>query len=540
MSLRIGELAKRAGISVRALHHYDALGLLRPGERSEGGYRLYGQADVMRLHTILTLKSFGCSLDEIRRALELGQAALPDILARQMAALDEAASRALTLRERMARILARMERHEATGMEDWLEALGMMHVLRGYLTEDELARLRRAGGRRGWREVAARVEAALAAGVAPDAPEGRELAGLVREMAREASGGDPVLAVKLRGMVRREERLRESAGFSPASLDWLDAALAAAGRESGPDAGRDAAGKSDALPVAAGNGPTAAGPTGTALGVATLRAAHQLLDDPPVFVDPLALAMVGPGREAAIRNDPARFDAGPLRGLRASVAVRSRFAEDAWARARARGLGQYVILGAGYDTFACRTPDRESRLFEVDHPATQARKRARLAEAGLQAPPNCAFVAVDFTVDSLAEALAAAGFAREEPAFFSWLGVTMYLPEATVYATVAGLSALAPGTELVFDYPVSPELLSPAERGGREAVMARAAKKGEPWRSAFEPATLAGRLAALGFSIAEDLGGPELSARYLAGRRDGLRKSGVTRLARVRRASRAG
>ncbi len=532
MSLRIGELAKRAGISVRALHHYDALGLLRPGERSEGGYRLYGQADVMRLHTILTLKSFGCSLDEIRRALELGQAALPGILARQMAALDEAASRALTLRERMARILARMERHEATGMEDWLEALGMMHVLRGYLTEDELARLRRAGGRRGWREVAARVEAALAAGVAPQAPEGRDLAGLVRDMAREAIGGDAVLAVKLRAMIRREERVRESAGFSLASLDWLDAALAASGREAGP--------AREAPPASAENAASPAGPTGTALGVATLRAAHQLLDDPPVFVDGLALAMVGPGREAAIRNDPARFDAGPLRGLRASVAVRSRFAEDAWARARARGLGQYVILGAGYDTFACRTPDRESRLFEVDHPATQAKKRARLAEAGLQAPPNCAFVAVDFTVDSLAEALAAAGFAREEPAFFSWLGVTMYLPEATVYATVAGLAALAPGTELVFDYPVSPELLSPAERGGREAVMARAAKKGEPWRSAFEPATLAGRLAALGFSIVEDLGGPELSARYLAGRRDGLRKSGVSRLALARLAPRAG
>lgn len=277
---------------------------------------------------------------------------------------------------------------------------------------------------------------------------------------------------------------------------------------------------------------TVAGPAGTALSVATLRAAHQLLDQPPVFVDPLALPIVGPGREAAIRKAPARFDAGHLRGLRASVAVRSRLAEDVWGQARERGVSQYVILGAGFDTFAYRTPDRESRLVEVDHPGTQAQKRRRLAEAGLDAPANLAFVPMDFEGSAgLIEALTRAGFRREAPAFFSWLGVTMYLSPETVYGTLGVVAGLAPGTEVVFDYPVAPELLSPGERAGREAVMARAAAKSEPWKSAFEPHAMAARLAALGFRSVTDFDGPGLTRRYLGGRTDGLRKSGVTRIA---------
>lgn len=517
MSLRIGELAKRAGVSVRALRHYDALGLLCPTQRSEGGYRLYGQVDVMRLHAILTLKSLGCSLAEVRRALEPGQAALSDILARQVASLDEAGRRTLALRDRVARLLARMRENDAPGLGDWLEALGLMHLYRNHFSEEELSRLRQGGGRRAWREMAGRIEAAMLAGQAPDSPTGRELAATARAMARETTGGDPVFAVKLRGLLEREERVRANMGFTLESLAWISRAVAVLDQPR-----------------------PSAGPTDTALGVATLRAAHQLLDEPPVFVDPLALAMVGPGREAAIRNDPGRFDAGPLRGLRASVAVRSRYAEDAWAAARDEGVRQYVLLGAGYDTFACRTPDRDSRIFELDHPATQARKRARLAEAGLTPPANCLFVPVDLADHSLAEALAAAGFDREIPAFFSWLGVAMYLAEATVFATLEAVAGLAPGTEIVFDYPVSPTLLSPAERRGREAVVARATAKGEPWLSTFEPGPLAARLAAMGFAVLEDLGGPELTTRYLAGRRDGLVKSGVTHIIRARLAEVAG
>ncbi len=508
MALRIGELAGRAGLSVRALRHYDALGLLVPSQRSVGGYRLYGRDDVMRLHAILALKAFGCSLPAIREALAPGAAALPEILSRQASALEEKAKGAKALAARITHMLSRMERHAVPDMSDWLEVLGLMHVFQNAFSPSELARLRQGPGRAGWRELAGRVEQAMAAGTAPDAPEGLALASEVRAMAREATGGDPALAAKLRSLLGQEARMREAAGFSARALDWLEAALAASRKVSGPT-----------------------GPTDTALGVAKLRAAHQLLDDPPVFVDPLALAMVGPGREAAIRNDPARFDAGPLRGLRASVAVRSRLAEDAWEAARARGVRQYVILGAGYDTFACRTDDRESRIFEVDHPATQAQKCARLAGAGLVAPDNCVFVPLDFTASSLAAALYAAGFRREEPAFFSWLGVTMYLPEATVCETLEEVAAMARGTEIVFDYSVSPRLLSPGERRGREAVVARAAAKGEPWLSDFDPAALAAKLAAMGFARIRDWSGPELNARYLAGRRDDLRKSGVTRIA---------
>ncbi len=522
MALRIGDLARRAGLSVRALRHYDSLGLLRPSQRSAAGYRLYGQDDVMRLHAILTLKSFGCSLAEIRRALETGQEALPGILSRQIVALEEKIAGAKALSERITGMLSRMERNVATDMGDWLDVLGMMHLLRGYFSEAELALLRGGPGRRGWRELTGRIAAALEAGIPPDAPQGRDIARDALAMARQAAGGDPALLAKLRAMVAREESVLAALGFSPRVRAWLDAAVAAA--------------SSAAVPAAV-PADGAALPTGTALGVATLRAAHQLLDDPPVFVDRLALAMVGPEREAVIRNDPARFEAGPLRGLRASVAVRSRLAEDAWAAAQARGLRQHVVLGAGYDTFAYRTDDRESRIFEVDHPAAQDAKRARLRQAGIAVPDNCRHVPVDLAAEPLAEALATAGFDPAAPAFFSWLGVTMYLPEAAVWAVLAAVAAMAPGTEIVYDYPVAPALLPAGERRAREAVAARAAAKGEPWLSAFAPGEMAARLAALGFGAVRDWSGDELTARYLAGRRDGLRKSGLTRIIAARLAA---
>ncbi|EFL49973.1 methyltransferase [Solidesulfovibrio fructosivorans JJ]] len=510
MSLRIGELARKSGLTVRTLHHYDAIGLLTPSGRSDAGYRLYDRKDVMRLHAIQALKSFGCSLAEIGQALSRGKPELPDILDRQVRALDAQARRAIALKDRLARLRERMRNKEGTDVDDWLEALGMLHVYRQYFSEEELMRLRQGRDKDAWRELAGRVDAAVSAGQEPDAAEARELVRDIIGQAGRTAEGDPVLLVKMRGLLDREERVRATVGFSQAALAWIDAAVAAYRRDCRP-----------------------AVPSGTALGVATLRAAHQLLDDPPVFVDPLALAMVGPGREAVIRNDPARFAAGTLPGLRASVAVRARCVEDAWAAARARGLGQYVILGAGFDTFAYRTADRDSRIFEVDHPGTQAKKRQRLAEAGIAAPENLVFVPLDFERRTLAEALDAAGFRRDEPAFFSWPGVTMYLPEATVLETLAVLSVMVAGSEVLFDYAADPETLSEAERKGREAIMDRAAAGGEPWKSCFEPADLADRLARMGFVVIEDLGGAELTRRYLAGRSDGLRKSGVSRIVHV-------
>lgn len=272
-------------------------------------------------------------------------------------------------------------------------------------------------------------------------------------------------------------------------------------------------------------------PKPSALRVATIRAAHQLLDRPLVFEDPLAVAILGPEEEAALRADPGRYNHPLLKSLRGSLVVRGRLAEDEWARSRARGVRQFVVLGAGLDTSAYRHGDDDgSRVFEVDLPATQAWKRERLRAAGIAEPPTLTYVPLDFETVSLDDALRAAGLRRDEPAFFSWLGVTMYLEDEAVTGTLCSIASLAPGSGVVFDYAVRPELLPLRERLGVQLVAAKTAEHGEPWKSFFDPAELGVRLRALGFGEVEDHDAEELNARYLAGRADGLRKSGVTRI----------
>lgn len=272
----------------------------------------------------------------------------------------------------------------------------------------------------------------------------------------------------------------------------------------------------------------------SALRVAKIRAVHQLLDAPVVFEDPLALKILGPVEEAALRDYPEHYDAGWLRGLRASLAARGRLAEDEWARVRAGGVRQFVILGAGLDTFAYRHPDAEGcRVYEVDLPATQQWKRECLRAAGIGEPPWLTFVPLDFESATLAGALGAAGFRFAEPAFFSWLGVTMYLAEAAIMDTLRFIASLPAGSGAVFDYAVLPALLSPREQMGVRIVAAKTAEHGEPWKSFFDPAALVPRLRELGFGEVEDLGPEPINARYFANRADGLRKSGVTHLMRA-------
>src|SRR5579859_3273138 len=187
-------------------------------------------------------------------------------------------------------------------------------------------------------------------------------------------------------------------------------------------------------------------PSSTALLVATMRAAHRLFDDP------LALTILGPGAEAALRADPYRFNDQISRGLRASLIVRSRVAEDELARAVSAGVSQYVVLGAGLDTFAYRNPFPELRVFEIDHPSTQAWKRECLARAGIAVPDGLTFASVDFEEGgTLADGLAAAGFDRAAPTCFSWLGVTMYLREEAVYDTLRWIASLPAGSSVTFD-----------------------------------------------------------------------------------------
>lgn len=283
----------------------------------------------------------------------------------------------------------------------------------------------------------------------------------------------------------------------------------------------------------AGNAP----PKPSALAVAVLRAAHQLLDAPLVFEDPLALTILGPDEQAALRADLAQF-AHPLWvALRASLAVRSRLAEDEWARAQQRGVRQYVILGAGLDTCAYRPglgpgagAGADVRLFEVDLPATQQWKRDCLRVAGIAEPANLRYVPVDFGRASLAAQLAAAGFRHDQPAFFSWLGVTVYLKQEDVMATLRLIAAGAPGSGVVFDYGVTPGLLEPVQRAARQFIADQTAARGEPWQSHFDPDALSASLQGLGFGVVDNYTPAQIAQRYLAGRSDGLRVGGVTRL----------
>jgi methyltransferase (TIGR00027 family) len=263
-------------------------------------------------------------------------------------------------------------------------------------------------------------------------------------------------------------------------------------------------------------------PSRTAQRVAMRRAAHQVLDAPGVFHDPLAVAIAG-------RDNAAEQGSSFSRALRAFIVARSRYAEDALAAAvLQRGVRQYVVLGAGLDTFAYRNPLRSAGLhvFEVDHPATQEWKRARLHEAGIEIPDEMTFAAVDFERQSLDVRLQEAGFRPTASAFFSWLGVTPYLSRAAFDATIQFIAGMPAGSALAFDFAVERALLSPMRQLALDALAERVARAGEPFQLFFDPAALVSELSRRGFGAIEDLGAEEINARYFAGRSDGLSVSG--------------
>ncbi len=187
-------------------------------------------------------------------------------------------------------------------------------------------------------------------------------------------------------------------------------------------------------------------PSRTALAAAAHRAAHQVLERGVIFPDPLAMRILDANGQEAIRRASADPSARPLRLF---IAVRSRFAEDALAAATGHGLRQVVVLGAGLDTYAYRcTGSADIRIFEVDHPATQAWKRECLASAGIGPPPTLTFVPVDLARETLGPALERAGFDSCRRAFFTWLGVVPYLEEPSVLATLRYVASLAGGAGL--------------------------------------------------------------------------------------------
>lgn len=262
-------------------------------------------------------------------------------------------------------------------------------------------------------------------------------------------------------------------------------------------------------------------PSATAHRVAIRRAAHQLLDKPRVFKDPLAIKIVGQDRVTELENSPdAEGPAG--RYLRAFIVARSRYAEDQLAEAYRQGIRQYVILGAGLDTFAYRNPFRDLRVFEIDHPVTQAWKRQVLAAGGISLPQSLTFVPVDFEQQTLAHGLENSGFHAGDPAFFSWLGVTPYLSCETVLETLRWVISICPGNGIVFDYAVPRASLSPAFQAAFDLLASRVAAAGEPFVGFFDPQELKQRLEEMGFAQIEDLGANQINPRYFNDRSDGL------------------
>jgi methyltransferase (TIGR00027 family) len=256
-------------------------------------------------------------------------------------------------------------------------------------------------------------------------------------------------------------------------------------------------------------------PSRTALGAAAHRAAHQVLEQGSIFADPLAIRILGIDADT-LRQ---RAEADPLRGrMRLFIAVRTRFAEDALATAVARqGVRQLVVLGAGLDTYAYRSPHGDRlRVFEVDHPATQAWKRQRLTEAAIEIPSTLTFAPVDFERENLPDRLAAAGFDPALPTFFTWLGVVPYLTEPAIFSTLGYIAGLPGGAQVVFDYGNPPNERGDEPEAGalHRALAARVAAAGEAFQSFFETASLTSRLTALGFGEVQDLGPAAIVGRY--------------------------
>jgi methyltransferase (TIGR00027 family) len=258
----------------------------------------------------------------------------------------------------------------------------------------------------------------------------------------------------------------------------------------------------------------------TALGTLYLRAVHQLFDaEPRILDDPVAARLLEPATRSRLGEPPSRDRTPEARALRAHVVLRSRFAEDRLAVAVQRGVTQYVILGAGFDTFAFRQPEwaRALRIVEVDRSETQALKRSRLAVAEVATPANVSFASVDFERESLRDGLSRSGVSLAEPTFFSWLGVTMYLDEDAIDAVLRTVASFPEGSEIVLTFAeratavdVTSDSPSPLAR--------RVASVGEPFVSYFEPAALAAKLRGAGFADVGFLSPASAATRYFEGR----------------------
>jgi methyltransferase (TIGR00027 family) len=267
-------------------------------------------------------------------------------------------------------------------------------------------------------------------------------------------------------------------------------------------------------------------PDSTAERVALWRAMHVLVDPPPhVISDEIGLRLAAPDDDWRRRPD---MDPRATSGYRAAVVARARFIDDLVAEQAGRGISQYVVLGAGLDTFAQRRPEIASRLrvFEVDQPGNQAWKRRRLVELGYGIPDWLRLVPVDFEAGgSWWEQLAAAGFEPGQPAVVVSTGVTMYLTKDATAATLRQLAGLAPASTLAMTFLLPTELLEDADRPGLRAAKSGARATGTPFISFYTPSEMLTLAREAGFTAAEHVPGTVLADRYFADRADGLRPS---------------
>jgi methyltransferase (TIGR00027 family) len=272
----------------------------------------------------------------------------------------------------------------------------------------------------------------------------------------------------------------------------------------------------------------------TAEYMAMHRAAHQLLDAPTILDDPFASIVIDAKFASALQANPESTRWALVPSRRAFLAARSRYAEDQLARAVEQGCQQYVVLGAGFDTFFLRCGDHALRVFEIDHPATQATKLARLLAAGVSLPTRASFYAADFTRQSLSDILRDAGVDPARRVFVSWLGVAQYLPHEIVRAALAEIASFSPHVEIVFDYTLHYDLQSEAQRLVFNSGRRLAELESEPFRSMFTPNEVVGLCGGAGFSAVRTASVETLNALYCARAESGLKIDSINQLAFAR------
>jgi methyltransferase (TIGR00027 family) len=277
---------------------------------------------------------------------------------------------------------------------------------------------------------------------------------------------------------------------------------------------------------------TERGPSQTAIRSAMRRAAHYLLDaEPKILADRFARALAGFSSDDEFLK---AYRALPNPWRSTHFALRHRLAEDELAKAVEHGTTQYVILGAGLDSFAYRQPDlmRSLDVYEVDHPASQAWKRERVAALGIKVPPTLHYAPIDFEQNTLTEGLTAAGLNRREPAFFSWLGVIQYLTREAVLRTLREVAAVSAARSTLFlEFIAPPDTLNDEDAAHVRSQAEPMATLGEPWLTFFTSDDMHEALTQAGFASVEHFGPTEVFDRYLRGRTDGARLPGHVRMA---------